>query len=70
MPYLELLPSDKQGTHMTNFDKAQTLLSEFKQGNYLNGLGILSQVGSVTVKQGRRAALVREIGRASCRERV
>jgi alcohol dehydrogenase class IV len=45
---------------MTNFDNAHALLSEFKQSNYLNGLGILSQVGSAAAKQGQRAALVRD----------
>ncbi len=46
---------------MINFDQAQTLLREFKGDNYLHGLGVLPQVGQMTVQYGRRAALVRDL---------
>lgn len=43
---------------MAHFDKARALLTEFKGDKYVNGLGILPQVGPVTTKLGKRAALV------------
>ena len=46
---------------MATFDKAQTLLREFKGSKYLHGLGVLSQVGKVTARLGNQAALVRDV---------
>jgi alcohol dehydrogenase class IV len=46
---------------MASFDKAQTLLREFKGDTYLHGLGVLSQMGGVTANLGKRAALVRDV---------
>jgi alcohol dehydrogenase len=46
---------------MTNYEKAQGLLREFKGDKYLHGMGVLSQVGSVTARLGKRAALVRDV---------
>jgi len=46
---------------MANFDKAQTLLREFKGTKYLHGMGVLSQVGKVTAGLGNQAALVRDV---------
>ncbi len=42
-----------------DFDKARTLLREFKHDDYLFGNGVLSRVGEVVVPLGARAALVR-----------
>jgi alcohol dehydrogenase len=44
---------------MSDFEKAELLLHEFKGGDYLHGLGVMSQVGSVAAPLGKRAALVR-----------
>lgn len=46
---------------MANFDKARTLLREFKRDTYLHGLGVLPGIGAVTAKLGKRAALVRDV---------
>ncbi|KPK11670.1 MAG: 3-dehydroquinate synthase [Anaerolineae bacterium SG8_19] len=46
---------------MATFDKAQTLLREFKGSKYLHGLGVLSQVGKVTARLGNQAVLVRDV---------
>jgi len=46
---------------MATFDKAQTLLREFKGNKYLHGMGVLSQVGEATAELGKRAALVRDV---------
>jgi alcohol dehydrogenase class IV len=46
---------------MASFEQAQALLREFKGDRYLHGIGVLSQVGDVTVKLGKRAALVRDV---------
>jgi alcohol dehydrogenase len=46
---------------MASFDKAQTLLREFKGDKYLHGLGVLPQMGGMTAIQGKRAALVRDV---------
>lgn len=46
---------------MANFEKAQALLREFKGDKYLHGMGVLSQVGNVTARLGKHAALVRDI---------
>jgi alcohol dehydrogenase class IV len=46
---------------MASDKKAQALLREFKGDKYLHGMGVLSQVGSVTASLGRRAALVRDV---------
>lgn len=46
---------------MADFEKARALLREFKGDKYLHGMGVLSQVGEVTAKLGRRAALVRDV---------
>ncbi|MBC8253769.1 MAG: iron-containing alcohol dehydrogenase [Ardenticatenia bacterium] len=43
---------------MSDFDKARQLLREFKGDAYLHGMGVLPQVGKVTAKMGKRAALV------------
>lgn len=44
---------------MTDFDKARTLLSEFKGGSYLFGADVLSRVGQRAAAAGKKAALVR-----------
>ncbi len=46
---------------MTNYEKAQALLREFKGDQYLHGIGVLSEVGGVTARLGKRAALVRDV---------
>ena len=46
---------------MADFNNARALLSEFKAGEYLNGIGVLSQVGRVTAELGRRAVLIRDV---------
>jgi alcohol dehydrogenase len=43
---------------MTQFNQAQTLLSEFKGDTYLHGVGILRQTGNFCKPLGRRAAIV------------
>jgi alcohol dehydrogenase class IV len=43
---------------MSDFDKARQQLREFKGDAYLHGMGVLPQVGKVTAKMGKRAALV------------
>ncbi len=43
---------------MTKFDKARSLLKEFKGDSYLFGEGVLSGVGKVAASAGKRAALV------------
>jgi alcohol dehydrogenase class IV len=48
----------KRSNKMANFEKARALLREFKGDAYLHGLGVLPQVGQVTAKYGKRAALV------------
>ncbi len=45
---------------MVSFDRARTLLQEFKGDKYLHGIGVLPQVGSVTAEYGRKAVLVRD----------
>ena len=45
---------------MIDFDKARTLLREFKGDSYLFGTGILSGVGKTVAAVGQRAALVRD----------
>ena len=44
---------------MTDFDRARTLLGEFKGGAYIYGLDVLARVGEATARLGGRAALVR-----------
>jgi alcohol dehydrogenase len=44
---------------MVEFARARRLLREFKGDRYLYGMGVLRQVGGVTAKLGKRAALVR-----------
>jgi alcohol dehydrogenase len=44
---------------MSNFEKARSLLHEFKGDAYLFGAGVLPRVGETVAKLGRRAALVR-----------
>ncbi|MCD6285115.1 MAG: iron-containing alcohol dehydrogenase [Anaerolineae bacterium] len=44
---------------MTDFMKARRLLTAFKGGRYIHGLGVLAKVGQVTAPLGRRAALIR-----------
>ena len=46
---------------MSGFDRARQLLREFKGDAYLHGMGVLPQVGDVTAKMGKRAALVRDV---------
>jgi len=46
---------------MADFGKARALLRDFKGGAYLNGIGVLSQVGRVTAELGQRAVLVRGV---------
>jgi alcohol dehydrogenase len=45
---------------MSDFEKAQALLREFKGDTYLYGAGVLSQVGGVIASQGARPVLVRD----------
>lgn len=44
---------------MHPFDRAESLLHEFKGDRYIHGVGVLPQVGQVTAAEGQRAALVR-----------
>jgi len=44
---------------MSNFEKARSLLHEFKGDAYLFGAGVLPRVGRTVAGSGRRAALVR-----------
>ncbi len=43
---------------MDKFEKAETLLVEFKGGNYLHGMDVLRKVGPVATVLGKRAVLV------------
>ena len=43
---------------MTNFEKANTLLNEFKGDSYLYGDGVLNDVGKVVAVEGKKAVLV------------
>lgn len=43
---------------MTDFDRANQLLLEFKGGKYLHGMGVLEQVGAKARELGSRALLV------------
>ncbi|NIO10931.1 MAG: iron-containing alcohol dehydrogenase [Deltaproteobacteria bacterium] len=45
---------------MSDLDKARVLLQEFKGDAYLFGAGVLSRVGQVAAKAGKRAVLVRD----------
>ncbi len=45
---------------MDNISKAKRILDEFTKNNYLYGEGVLSQVGSVTAKAGKKAVVIRE----------
>ncbi|MHC4728806.1 MAG: iron-containing alcohol dehydrogenase, partial [Planctomycetota bacterium] len=45
---------------MTDFEKARTLLHEFKGNSYLFGTDVLSKVGQVIAAVGKNAALVRD----------
>jgi alcohol dehydrogenase len=44
---------------MSDFDEARTLMREFKGDSYLFGKGVLSEIGHVAGRVGRRASLVR-----------
>lgn len=44
---------------MTDFDKARTLLRQFKCDSYLFGAGVLSKVGNMVAGIGKKVALVR-----------
>ncbi len=46
---------------MANFNHARKLLEEFKGQAYLNGVGVLPQIGRVAAGLGRRAVLVRNL---------
>jgi alcohol dehydrogenase len=46
---------------MVSFDKARTLLQEFKGDKYLHGIGVLPRVGSVIAEYGNKAALVCDV---------
>lgn len=46
---------------MADFANAKQLLRDFKGDAYLNGVGVLPQVGGVTAGLGKRAALVRDV---------
>lgn len=46
---------------MADFNNARALLRGFKGETYLNGIGVLSQVGRVASELGRRAILVRDV---------
>jgi alcohol dehydrogenase len=52
---------DKESKGMADFDRTHALLRKFKGDRYLHGMGVLSQVGSVTAGLGRRAALVCDV---------
>ena len=43
---------------MSKFENANRLLHEFKKGNYLNGNGVLDQVGERVARYGKHAVLV------------
>ncbi len=45
---------------MTDFDKAQNLLKQFKGDNYLFGNGVLDKIGQIAAKAGTKAVLVRD----------
>lgn len=45
---------------MTSFDKARTLIQQFKGARYLFGFGVLRQVGQMAYGLGRRALLIRD----------
>lgn len=45
---------------MTEFEKAQSLLRDFKGSSYLHGIGVLPQVGPAAASLGQRAVLVRD----------
>ena len=45
---------------MTDFEKARTLLHEFKGDSYLFGPGVLPGVGKGVAAAGKKAALVRD----------
>ncbi len=44
---------------MTDFEKAQALLHEFKGSSYLFGADVLPRVGEQAAAAGKKAALVR-----------
>ena len=46
---------------MSDFQKANQYLQEFKGDAYLHGMGVLDQVGEVTAALGKRAMLVRDV---------
>lgn len=46
---------------MTQFNKANELLREFKGENYIHGMGVMSQVGPAAAKLGQRAAIIRDV---------
>jgi alcohol dehydrogenase len=43
---------------MSDFDKAYQLLKEFRGENYIHGLGVLGQAGTLAISLGKRAALI------------
>src|SRR5690349_10112773 len=47
-------------TNGSMFDKARTLLNEFKSGCYLHGFDVLGEAGRGAAGLGRRALLVRD----------
>ena len=46
---------------MSKFDNARELIARFKGQNYVHGVGVLPQVGSLAAGLGTRAALVRDV---------
>ncbi len=46
---------------MANFTNAHQLIKEFKGTSYLNGIGVLGQVGDMVADLGKKVALVRDV---------
>ena len=46
---------------MSKFDNARKLIAQFKGQNYIHGVGVLPQVGSLAAGLGTRATLVRDV---------
>ena len=46
---------------MPGFEKARALIRQFKGDAYLNGFGVLPQVGQLCANLGKRAVMVRDL---------
>jgi alcohol dehydrogenase class IV len=55
-----LKKKENERDKMSDFDKARTLLREFKGDSYLSGTGVLPSVGKRVATDGKKATLVRE----------